>query len=210
VGDHRSLWKRGRPRRVQQREDVVGTHGGHRVLLPGADHVGHAQAAGIGIVGVHEHVTQVRKAGAVELAGHGIAQLRDHRVQDLEVIHGAEVIGDEQGGRVGLAKDIGELAGSVARVQRDDDDAELGRRILRDEPERAVGQPDGERVALDEAEGGQAAREGVHAVAEPGERDALAAEHDRLTVRMVARRPREHVVHGGVGERVHHAAYWIR
>ena len=129
-----------------------------------------------------------------------MSELGHHLVQHLEVVDRAEMIGDQQRGGARLPEDVGELVGAVARVERDDDDPEAGARELRDVPQRTVGQPDAQPVALGEAERGQPGREDVDAREERAERDALVAEGDRLAVALAGGHGGQHPVGGRLRE----------
>ena len=159
-------------------------------------------AAGVGVLGVHQHVTQVRQRRAGELAGDGRGQLGDHLVQGLEVVDRAQVVGEEQRGGAGLAEDVAELVSAIAGVERHHHDAQARRRILGDEPARPVGEPDAERIATSQTEGDEAGGEGVHAGQEVGEGDPLGTEHHRLAVAVAGSDGREQIVCGGRLERV--------
>ena len=99
VADHRALGKRRRPRRVEEREHVVGIDRARRQRLARAQDVEQAVAAGVRILGVDDHVAQVRQRAARQLAGDRARQLGDHLGKHLEVVDGAEVIRQQQRGR---------------------------------------------------------------------------------------------------------------
>jgi hypothetical protein len=111
------------------------------------------------------------------------------------------MIGQQERDRVRLTEDVGQLVGAVARVQGDHDDAERGGGVLRHEPQRPVRQPDGERVALAEAERGEAAGEGARAVAQRREGETVAVEDDRLARGMARGDVLEHRPRRGLRER---------
>jgi len=138
--------------------------------------------------------------GAGELARYRVGQLGDHFVQSLEIVDGAEMVGEQEGGGVGLMQDVGELAGAVAGVEGDDHEAQARGGVLGDEPQRAVGEPDRQRVTAAEAEGGKAVGEGVDTRAKVGEGDARAAEHDGRSRAVTLRHCDQHLVRGRLGE----------
>ncbi len=128
-------------------------------------------------------------------------------MEGFEVVDGAEVVGEEEGGGVGLGEDVGQLVGAVAGVEGDDDDAEAGGGVLGDEPQRAIGKPDRQRVGAAQAEGGEAGGEGVDAPAEIGEGDALVTEDDGLAGGVALGHGGQHLVGGGLVERVRRHGY---
>ena len=99
--------------------------------------------------------SRARRLGQIGRADEAQRQLRDVAVAT------AAVQREEQRHGVGLAQDVRQLVRAIARVEGHHDHAEAGRRVLGDEPERPVGQPDGQGVALPETESGQAAGEGA-------------------------------------------------
>ena len=198
--DHRALGKRRRARGVEDREHIVGADGS-RGARDVAQQVGGAVASRIDVGRIDDHVAQLGKARATELAGHGVGQLGQHLLERVEVIDRTESIGEEQRRRVRLTENVGELVGAIARIERDDDQPEAGRGVLRDEPQRSIRQPDGQRVAPAETERLQTARESARAITEVREAEPLVAEDDRLA-RAVTRgdrleqRPRGRVCEG--------------
>ena len=121
--------------------------------------VGQTQAAGIGILRVHDDAAQEREAPGLELAGHRGGELGEHLAQDLEEVDRAEVIREEEGGGVGLLEDIGELVGLVARVQRHHHGAHQRAAVLGEEPGRTVGEPHRDLVVLPHAQREEGPRE---------------------------------------------------
>ena len=118
------------------------------------------------------------------------------------------LIGEDQGGGVRLRQDVRELVGLVARVERHDDGAEPGARLLGDEPGRPVRHPDRDIVPGRDAQRGESARQGRGALAERRVGDALVGRDDRVAIGIPGGDHVEHLAHGRVEEgiRLHAAA----
>jgi len=112
------------------------------------------------------------------------------------------MIGQQQRARLGLAQDVGQLVGAVARVQRDDDGTEPRACVLGDEPRRPIRQPDGDGVAGADADGGESAGQRARALAQIGEGQALVGEDDRFAVRRSRGDRVDEAGRGGVLERI--------
>jgi hypothetical protein len=208
VTDDRALGKGRRARGVEDRERVIradrggGTvqRGVERVVVRDLEHVGEAEAARVGIVRVHDHVAEARKALGLELAGHRRLERGQDLAQDLQIVHGSQVIGEEQRRRVGLGEDVRELAGLVARVQCDRDGADQRAAVLREEPGGAVGQPQRDLVVLADAEGEECAGEASGLAVERRVADAVVVGDQRLRRPVTRRHHGEHAPQGGVVE----------
>ncbi len=77
--------------------------------------------------------------------------------------------------QIGLPNHIAHFAGSVGRIDIDENRADLRRRVLSEHPLRAVGRPDAHPVTLRDPELDQAHRQVVHSAAQVGEREPALA-----------------------------------
>ena len=82
----------------------------------------------------------------------GALELRHDVVEGSHVIGILERLDQEEGAGVGLVEDIFQFRRLVARVDRDEDSADLGRGELEDDPFRHVVGPDGNVVPLFDTE----------------------------------------------------------
>ena len=80
--------------------------GVQRGIGAGVEHVGEPEAAGVGIVGVHDDATQPREALYLERARLGVREAGQHLAQDLEAVRGAEMVGEQQRRRIRLGQDV--------------------------------------------------------------------------------------------------------
>ena len=147
-------------------------------------------------------MAEVGEGGGGEGAGFGVGEVGDDLVEGFEIVDGAEVVGQEQGGGVGLLEDVGELVSAVAGIEADDHDAEARGGVLSDEPERTIGQPDRQRAPATESERGQARGKGIHAPPEVRERDPLVSEDDGLAGAVALGHGGQHLVGRRLRERV--------
>ena len=210
VADDRALRERRGAGRVEDGERIVGRdraargveRGGAGGLVARVLHVAPGEAAGIRIVGVHDHAPEHRELLDVELAGDRGGQVGQHLGERLEVVHRTGVIGAHEGGRVRLAQDVAQLVGLVARVQRHHHRADERAAVLGREPLRPVRHPERDLVALPDAQGEEALRDAARGLVEPDVGDAAVGRDDRLAAARAARLGREHVAHRRVQERV--------
>ena len=176
-----------------------------------------------------EHPLEVRVLGALQRAARALLQLRDERVDDLDVVAVAVAVDDEQVLGVGLLQGEVDLLALVVDVERQQDRADLGRREHQHHPVRHVRRPERHLFAALDAERHQALGDVVDLLGElePGEpvvavgvddRVVLAAPRDRLVEKLAERVLARHrqVVPGnagrdGLGERrlSRRSAEWI-
>ena len=104
------------------------------------------------------------------------AQSRHDRAQQCQVVHGSRALGEDHGHGVGLAEDVGHVLGAKARVDGDEDCADLHDGEHRVEPLGPIDHPEGHPVPGRDAELKQALGSGVDARAQLGEGEALIAE----------------------------------
>ena len=112
-----------------------------------------------------------------------------HVVDHLHVVGGLERGRGDQHPAAGLAQDVLELGRPVGRVDVDQDDPGLGRRVLDERPLGAVRAPDPDAVAGLDPGGDERARRAVHGLAELRVRVAqvLVDGDERLAIRRTAR-----------------------
>jgi len=102
------------------------------------------------------------------------------------VVAGLEALGADQEPHPRLAQDIAKLVAAVRRVDGDQDEAGLGRGVLKQHPFGAVGRPDPDPVADRQSGGDQAAGErvGVRVERRIGPPAAGRDVHEHLGVRV--------------------------
>jgi hypothetical protein len=210
VGHDRALRERGRARRVEDRERVVGAEEGARpderglqiVVVGVAEYVGQAEAAGVRIVGVHDHAREAGEVGGAERPRLGVRELGKHLTERLEVVHGSEMVGEQEGGGVRLAQDVRELVGLVAGVEGDHHRAGQRTAVLGEEPLGPIRQPDGHGLAAADAEPDQRAGEALRLAPEGRVGDTTVGRDDRLALGPARRRHGEEIRRRRVDERV--------
>jgi len=92
----------------------------------------------------------------VDIARFGIPGLGADLEEHLDIVGALEAVHEQQGLGLGLAKSILQLVGSVGGIDVDHDYARFGRGELGDDPLSQVGGPDGQAVALLQAQGHEA------------------------------------------------------
>jgi hypothetical protein len=179
VRERRALGEAGRPARVLDVDRVVEGQLGH----PRGDRVavGLAGAELVPLGTVDEDRPLERLHPAADLVDHG------------GVVAGLERTGAEQQPHARLAQRVLELVRAIGGVDVDEDRADLGRRVLDDDPLRAVGRPDAHAVAHADPEAQQPGRRGVDRRLElrVGQAHVLVAADERGAVGEAGRRARE-------------------
>ena len=117
-----------------------------------------AAVGGDGLAGLEERVP-LRRADEDHVFQRG--QVRPDLPDHGPVVTGLEALGADQDPNPRLAQGVAKLVAAVRRVDVDQDDARLGRRVLQLHPFGAVGRPDPDPVAGRQPGGDQAAGEHV-------------------------------------------------
>ena len=187
AGQHHTLGKAGRARRVLHIDHVVDTN---RTAAPVEIAVGNR-----GRGRSQRLVRQVaggRVAADVDEAlqgGDGAAERTDLR-QGADVVDITEPANRDERGRFALAEQIIDVFGSQRGIGGDEDRADLRQRKLQDDPLGDVGGPQHHPLAALHAARHQPARNRARLLFESLEREARSVRvHERLVVRQLAREP---------------------
>ncbi len=193
VAQHRSLGRRGGPGGVDDDGRVAGLDplrpSGHLVCGGGPGHRVEArlrEVAGAFLAAEQQDLPQVGGVGQVQPLRTGLCQSRQHRVDEFGEVGPAGLRGPgDQHAHTGVVEQVGELVLLEPPVDRDGDDAGLGRAEDGRDDVGAVGQEDPHPVAGADAEADEAAREPVGACGELRVGHPPVGEHEGFAVRVL-------------------------
>ena len=179
-------------------QQVVGDAGARGEHLGPREHPGRGQAV------EERDALQPREALAREPARPGAGELGAAFRDQVEAAGVAKAVDQKQGRRVRLLEHVGELAGAIRGIHRDEHRPDLGDRELEEDPLRPVGRPHRDVIALLDAETEQAFRELIAADEHVaiGPAHAVVGKDQRLAITRAVRDAIEEIadrdpLHGG-------------